>query len=502
MPNTLGQRSRQWIYAIFAALLATRLVAMFLIPLTDTTEARYAEIARKMVETGNWVTLWHDYGVPFWAKPPLSTWVSAISMTLFGINEFAARLPNLLIMIGAIAMIGVWVARKWGRDAGLVSALFMSSMLLIDVAAGTVMTDIVLMFCTTWTLIAFWEVKQTGSKLWGYLLFASCGVGLLAKGPVAIVLPGIPIFFWALWERQLWASIKCLPWVGGILLMLAIALPWYLLAEHRTPGFLDYFIVGENIKRFLVKGWDGDKYGHAHAVAIGTIVIYWLEGAFPWSLVALGWLLRRRWRGLREHFGFANPQNSLMRYLLLATIAPLVFFFFCRNIIITYPIVGLSPMAALMAAIWARSDVAGKSAGRHNLFFSTALLSAVLVVIATGYFGSLSKHDLPQFSQKPVMALFDSLRSPDSQLRYFNKRYYSAEFYSRGAARYTEKKADLQALLHNDSRDFIVVPDGDINMVPADVLDHFVQRGDFTDVILLQEKAAPTAAAAQQGALK
>ncbi|MEN3809069.1 phospholipid carrier-dependent glycosyltransferase, partial [Chromobacterium piscinae] len=74
-------------YALLA-LLAIRLLAMWAIPLTDTTEARYAEIARKMLETGNWVTPLHDYGVPFWAKPPLSTWLSAASMGLFGVNEF------------------------------------------------------------------------------------------------------------------------------------------------------------------------------------------------------------------------------------------------------------------------------------------------------------------------------------------------------------------------------------------------------------------------------
>ena len=69
-------------------------------PLTDPTEARYAEIARKMLETGQWVMPQFDYGVPFWGKPPLSTWLSAASMGAFGVNEFAARLPSLLLMLG------------------------------------------------------------------------------------------------------------------------------------------------------------------------------------------------------------------------------------------------------------------------------------------------------------------------------------------------------------------------------------------------------------------
>ena len=67
------------------------------VPLMDKTEARYAEIARIMEETNNWITPQIDYGVPFWAKPPLSTWLSALSIKTFGVNEFAVRFPYLII---------------------------------------------------------------------------------------------------------------------------------------------------------------------------------------------------------------------------------------------------------------------------------------------------------------------------------------------------------------------------------------------------------------------
>ena len=73
------------------------------------------------------------------------------------------------------------------------------------------------------------------------------------------------------WKRA-WKSV---PWVSGTLLMLALALPWYVLAENKTPGFLDYFIVGEHWKRFVIKGWQGDLYGNAHSETPGTIWVYW-----------------------------------------------------------------------------------------------------------------------------------------------------------------------------------------------------------------------------------
>jgi len=81
---SLSAKLRRNLWYILLLLLSTRLISLALLPITDSTEARYGEIARKMLETGNWVTLQYDYGVPFWAKPPLSTWLSAVSMGVFG----------------------------------------------------------------------------------------------------------------------------------------------------------------------------------------------------------------------------------------------------------------------------------------------------------------------------------------------------------------------------------------------------------------------------------
>lgn len=93
---------------VLVVLLICRLIANYFFPLFDTTESRYAEIARKMLETGNWVTLQQDYGVPFWAKPPLSIWLSAFFMQLLGVNEFAVRLPGLCSLLVFYGWFGEW----------------------------------------------------------------------------------------------------------------------------------------------------------------------------------------------------------------------------------------------------------------------------------------------------------------------------------------------------------------------------------------------------------
>src|SRR5579862_9906602 len=108
----LTDTTRKLLWWSLALMFVARLICSAVVPLTDTTEARYGEIARKMLETGDWITPQHDYGVPFWAKPPLSTWLSAFSMKVFGVNEFAARLPELLLAIGMLALVWQWTAAR------------------------------------------------------------------------------------------------------------------------------------------------------------------------------------------------------------------------------------------------------------------------------------------------------------------------------------------------------------------------------------------------------
>src|SRR6185369_1388999 len=88
MATALTARERRLLAVFVVVVVAVRLATLDAYPLMDSTESRYAEIARKMQETGNWITPQFDYGVPFWGKPPLSTWLAAAAMSLFGVNEF------------------------------------------------------------------------------------------------------------------------------------------------------------------------------------------------------------------------------------------------------------------------------------------------------------------------------------------------------------------------------------------------------------------------------
>nr|MDT0252130.1 phospholipid carrier-dependent glycosyltransferase [Endozoicomonas sp.] len=279
-------RDKTWLWAIVIAALCIRFFALGAFPLMDTTEARYGEMARLMAETGNWVTPQFDYGIPFWGKPPLFTWMSAAGIEWFGLSEFAVRFPHWLAGIVVIGLMALF-ARKLGFSALKTSAV-MATCGIFLLSAGAVMTDMALTVGVTLAMTGFYRCWQ-GEKRWGYFGFVGLAIGLLAKGPLVLVLIGLAVVPWLIIQHGVKQAFVVLwqrfPLITGSLVMLVIALPWYLLAEQATPGFLDYFIVGEHFKRFLVSGWEGDLYGSAHEEVRGTIWWFWCYSAAPWSIV-------------------------------------------------------------------------------------------------------------------------------------------------------------------------------------------------------------------------
>src|SRR5207247_1807479 len=107
------------------------------------SESRYAEMARKMVVSGNWVTPYINYGgeKPFWGKPPLSMWCTALGLTAGGFNEFSARLPTLLVSIAIGGLVYYLARARRGHDHGLLAATILGGTALFFVMAGTVAVD-------------------------------------------------------------------------------------------------------------------------------------------------------------------------------------------------------------------------------------------------------------------------------------------------------------------------------------------------------------------------
>jgi 4-amino-4-deoxy-L-arabinose transferase-like glycosyltransferase len=444
---------------LLGLLLLARLIGMAVAPLLDTTEARYGEISRKMAELNDWITPWFDHGVPYWGKPPLAFWVTAISFKLFGVNEFSARLPHLIISM-LIVGLAVWLAARRDRHAALPTLALLSGSSLFFVSSGVVMTDIELILGTTLTMAGFWlaleDTDGPDSKLprwprWrsGTMFFGGVILGLLAKGPVVLVLSGAPIFVWIVYNRRWLDTWHRLPWIAGLFLTLLIAMPWYWLAEQRTPGFLEYFLLGEHWHRFVTPGWDGDRYGTAHKFPVGAIWAFAFIDTLPWSILVP--LAAWYWRGeiiASTPRPVSSDERAWQGYLLAWAIAPLLLFTPARNIIMTYVLPGL-PAAAVLAGGWMARQ---HRAGRQTAAWLSLGLAVTLVVACSVAIVDVSQPDkMQRKSVKTMLAAYDQLRThpmpipaenapdvtltpSDAPLIFISFRPFSAAFYSRGEA--------------------------------------------------------------------
>ncbi|OJY74502.1 MULTISPECIES: glycosyltransferase family 39 protein [unclassified Rhizobium] len=418
-------------------LFIVRLLAMIWVPLTDPTEARYAEIARKMVETGNWITPQFDYGVPFWAKPPLHTWLSAVGVAVFGATPFAARLGIMLATITTLIILWRWARTLTDQRTAAASILVAASSGLFFVSAAFVQTDMVLTLGVTASMAGFYNGLQ-GSRRWGWLFFLGLAIGLLAKGPVAVVLSMTPITVWMLWRGH-WRDLVRLPWAGGLALCAVLVIPWYAAAEAATPGFLYYFLIGEHIERFLQPGWSGDLYGAGREHAKGTIWLFWIVATLPWSplLPVLVWRLRGR----------AMPEDKgLLLYLLLFALTPLVFFTFAANILLAYVLPGIPAAALLAVMLWTQTGPTGVGWLRLGV-------AEVLLIFASITAGSFLGLDRPFM---PTEATLVESHPGAGRLAILGARSFSAEFYTKGKIVRLQTLTDLVAWLAPGDR--VLIP--------------------------------------------
>ena len=426
---------------LFLAILAIRLFSLGLYPLMDTTEARYAEMARLMTVNGDWVTPYIEPGVPFWGKPPLQTWVSAASFELFGINEFAARLPHFLAGMLVLLLVRLIALKRYDPNQSLAVTLVLASTAVFMMSIGAVMTDTLLMLSITLSLVSAWQVISLKDKKSGYLLYVGLGIGMLAKGPIAIVLVGVALFLWCLignqW-RNLWQE---LPWFTGSLIALAISAPWFLLAELKTPGFLEYFFIGEHWLRFTVSGWQGDLYGEAHAEPRGTIWLYALMGGFPWSLVLIFLLVRSKVKGP----GVEDQDRQQWRMFLWSwALAPLLFFSPSANILPAYVLPG-APALALLVVEYIKTPIRSQ----------VLALSCLTPIIFCVSLALLSSGRVEPKADKNLLVTHER-EANESPLVYWKKLPYSARFYSHGVAILTENSGELIRLLGD--RGIVVTP--------------------------------------------
>jgi len=221
--------------------------------LFQTDEGRYAEIPREMLATGDWVTPRLD-GLKYFEKPPLQYWATAVAYSALGASNGSSRLWTALTGFLCILMTAFAGVRLFDRKSGWLAALTLLGSVYFTIMGHFNTLDMGVTFFMCGSLFAFLLAMAAGDikarRGWMYAAWGFAALATLSKGLEAVVLPGAVFLLYVLITRD-WARFKQLHFVGGLLIYLLIAAPWFLLVSLRNPEFPQFFFIHEHFERFL-----------------------------------------------------------------------------------------------------------------------------------------------------------------------------------------------------------------------------------------------------------
>ena len=306
------------------------------IPITDPVESNYALTAKEMVLTADWVSP-QIYGNVWFDKPVLFYWLTAIAFQLFGFSEWAARLMPAVFAATGLVLLYWFTSKTVTRRAAFLAVVIMGTSLEYVLLAKFVITDMVFFVfnCAALGFFYLGYVTMDGTKRWYLAAYVSMALAVLTKGPVGALLPGLVMLLVIMLQRN-WAELKAMFLPTGVLLFVAVALPWYatMYALHGTE-FINGFFGVHNYLRATVSEHPKDN------------VIYYYLGVFvvsmlPWSALALKALLQ----GCKE---LRSQTSPLLLFLFLWLAAYFGFYSLMATKYLTYTFPILFPVAILTA---------------------------------------------------------------------------------------------------------------------------------------------------------
>ena len=293
---------------------------------TDSVESNYALTAKEMVLSGDWLSP-QIYGHYWYDKPIFFYWLTALAYKIFGFTEFASRFFPALFGLGGLALVA-WGGSKLDNErSGFCSALVLLSSVEFFLISKSVITDAILFFFFSATLLFFYLGYRDGKASYWYIMYAAAGFSVLTKGPIGVLLPGLIITLFLLWQRD-WRVLKRMHLASGTLLCAAVAVPWYA-AMYSLHGsdFINTFFGTHNFLRATVSEHPRDDVFYYY-----TLVN--LLALFPWS--GLVPLAVYKWQQA------GRPKlTEQQRFLLLWALVVFVFFqcMATKYITYTYPLI-------------------------------------------------------------------------------------------------------------------------------------------------------------------
>lgn len=299
--ESISRRDRTYVYLAVLLVAGAIFLGCIISPpsLMDDVDAVQAQISRNMIASGDWVTARLD-GVAYLEKAPLIYWLIAISYKIFGVSDWAARIPLALSAVGLCLLtagFGMWA---FGKRAGLYAGLCISTCVGMFLFTRVQIPDAMLTFTVTlalWALLRALDDDEPRPRLWAFVFAACLGIGLLLKSLIGVLFPLGAGAFYLLFIGRLFsgATWKRLKPLSGILIVILIAAPWHVLAALRNPplfdftmhsgpgeyhGFFWFFFINEQLLRFLNLRYPRDY----NTVPLAYFWLYHLLWLFPWSV--------------------------------------------------------------------------------------------------------------------------------------------------------------------------------------------------------------------------
>jgi len=316
--------------------------------LTGADEPRYAQIAHEMLARHDWIVPTLN-GAPWLEKPALLYWKMINSYSIFGVSDWAARVPAAFHAMALVLSIFFFMRRfrfASELDAAMIAA---SSAGMIGFGRGA-STDMLVSAQFALAMMSWWTWHQTSKKLWLVIFYGLLGVGALAKGPVAPALAVLVVGAYAVLRRDGKIFVRSLS-IPGFVLFSAIVLPWFVAIQAKVPQFFRVFFIEHNLERFGTNLYQ-------HSQPFWYYIPVFLLAALPWTFFAMPALIEaarnawKRWRVNPEPMTIdaaAQGDDGLTSFLFLWIVVPIIFFSISRAKLPGY-ILPAIPAAALLTA--------------------------------------------------------------------------------------------------------------------------------------------------------
>ncbi|MDN7905173.1 glycosyltransferase family 39 protein [Burkholderia diffusa] len=343
--------------------------------LIPSDEGRYAEMAREMFVTGDWITPRYN-GYKYFEKPPLQTWLNALTFAWFGIGEWQARLYTGLASFAGVLLVGFTGARLFNPLSGFLAAVVLACSPYWNLMGHFNALDMGLAFWMTLSLCSLLLAQRPGLQAgavrgWMWACWAAMAFAVLSKGLVGLILPGAVLVLYTLIARD-WALWKRLYLVSGLVIFFAIVTPWFVLVQQRNPEFFNFFFIVQQFRRYLTpeQNRPGPLYYFVPVLLVGFL---------PWLSVA--------WQSIRHALRMPRQPNGFSPMLVLLIWSAFIFLFFSasHSKLISY-VLPVAPALALMIGAYLPLMSADRFR-RHLLGYLVFFVVAAFGIIFLAYQG-------------------------------------------------------------------------------------------------------------------